>query len=267
MLRRVLAFVAAASTLSLLSIAPVRAITNGVIDTDHPYVGVMAVEYAPGLSFHPCSGTLIAPRVFVVAAHCVAGLAPFFGPEQVFVTFDDNFFTATTFVQASAFYFDPAFPGNQNDTHDLGVIILSRDVTEWNGVPIDPAELPPAGLLDQMAAHGGLRHQSFENVGYGAAALFKGAPPSVEFDGYRKVSASPFEALTQAYLMQLMNSDATSEGGTCFEDSGGPKLIPDTDMIVAVQSQGDPICRTESIAYRLDTPQARAFLGQFVTLP
>jgi len=50
-------------------------------------------------------------------------------------------------------------------------------------------------------------------------------------------------------------------------ESGGPKLITDTDMIVAVQSQGDPICRTESIAYRLDTPHARAFLGQFVTLP
>ena len=264
--RTVVSF-AAAVALSLVSTTTVRAVTNGVIDTDHPYVGVMAVEFAPGQSFHPCTGTLIAPRVFLVAAHCVAGLSPFFGPNQVSVTFDDNLFTATTFVQASAWYFDPAFPGNQNDTHDLGVIILSQDVTQWNGVPIEPAELPAAGLLDQMAAQGGLRGQSFDNVGYGADASFKRGPPTVDFDGYRKVSTSPFMALTQSYLKQLMNSDATDEGGVCYQDSGGPKLMPDTDMIVAVQSQGDPHCRAVSIAYRLDTPQARAFLGQFVTLP
>jgi len=64
-----------------------------------------------------------------------------------------------------------------------------------------------------------------------------------------------------------MNSDATGEGGTCFVDSGGPKFVPETDMIVAVQSGGDRICRAESWAHRLDTPQARAFIGQFVTLP
>lgn len=81
------------------------------------------------------------------------------------------------------------------------------------------------------------------------------------------MSTSPFKALTHAYLKLLMNTDATGEGGTCYFDSGGPKFIPDTDMIVAVTSGGDPHCRAEEIAYRLDTPQARAFLGQFVTLP
>ena len=264
---RVVKFVSAVAALLAISATPASAITNGVIDTDHPYVGVMAVEYAPGFFFHPCSGTLIAPRVFLVAAHCVAGLSSFFSSEQIQVTFDVNFFTASNYVASSELHFDPAFPGNQNDTHDLGVVILSRDVTEWNGVPIDPAQLPSGGLLDQLAAQGGLRNESFDNVGYGANAHFKGAPPSIDYDGYRKLSTSPFEALTKAYLQQLMNTDATGEGGVCYLDSGGPKFISDTDVVVAVQSQGDPHCRAHSIAYRIDTPQARAFLGQFVTLP
>ena len=74
-------------------------------------------------------------------------------------------------------------------------------------------------------------------------------------------------ALTQAYLKQLMNNDATGGGGTCFLDSGGPTLIPGTNMVVAVISAGDPHCRAQGISYRLVTPQARAFLVQLVTLP
>jgi hypothetical protein len=267
-MRRFTIALAAAVALLALPTAPAHAITNGVIDTEHPNVGVMGINFEPegGRRFFFCSGTLIAPNVFLVAAHCVNDLTSF-PPEKTFVTFDDNFFTASQFVSASAVYFDPAFPGNQNDTHDLGVIILSRDVTEWNGVAVEPADLPTAGWIDEQAAHGGLRQTSFVNVGYGAEAIFKGAPPSVEFDGYRKASTSRFMALTQTVLKELMNSDATNEGGVCFLDSGGPKFIPDTDTIVAVQSQGDPHCRAQATGYRLDTPEARAFLGQFVPLP
>jgi hypothetical protein len=267
MRRHVIAFVAAVTTLLLLSVTPVRAISNGVIDTDHPQVGAMGVQFEPGAAFFICSGTLIAPDVFLVAAHCVAGLSPFVPPEHVVVTFDVNLFTASTLIPAIDYAFDPAFGRDAGDLHDLGVIILSRNVTEWNGTPVVPATLPTAGLLDQMAARGGLRGTSFVNVGYGADPSFKGAPPSIEFDGYRKTSTSTFQGLTLTWLKLLMNSDATGEGGTCYLDSGGPKLVPGTNMIVAVQSAGDRICRAESFAYRLDTPQARGFLGQFVTLP
>ncbi len=266
-MRRFIIALAAAAVLLVLPTAPVIAITNGVIDTEHPNVGAMGIEFGPDARLFFCSGTLIAPNVFLVAAHCIADFASFFEPDQFVVTFDDNIFTASTFASASAVYFDPAFPGEQNDTHDLGVIILESEVSEWNGIKIEPAELPPADWLAQQAAHGGLRNTSFVNVGYGIEALFKGGPPSFEFDGYRKTSTSPFQALTDAYLKQLMTSDATHEGGVCILDSGGPKFIPGTHMIVGVQSEGDPRCRAESIAYRLDTPAARAFLGQFVPLP
>ena len=264
-MRRLIVSLAAAITLSVLAATPARAITNGTIDTDHPYVGSMGVEFEPGVAFFFCSGTLIAPDVFLTAAHCLAFLGSL---ESVVVTFDGDLNNGVTpFVRSRAAYFAPAFTSAQGDTHDLGVIILVRDVTEWNGIPIEPAELPSAGQLDQMAAHGGLRNQSFDVVGYGAAASFKGGPPRVHFAFIRKVATSAFQALTPPYLKLLINSDATGQGGVCYGDSGGPTLMLDTDIILGVQSEGDRICRAEAIAYRLDTPQAREFLGQFVTLP
>ena len=105
------------------------------------------------------------------------------------------------------------------------------------------------------------------NVGYGVSANRTGIP-DFEFDGKRKVSKSPFAALQPHWLGLLMNSFATGEGGDCFGDSGSPKFFDgDTTMIVATVTWGDAVCRATSWDYRLDTPSARAFLGQFVRLP
>src|SRR6266567_1077157 len=185
-------FTFAVAVMLLVSTTTVRAISNGVIDTELEYrnVGVMAVEYAPGLYFHPCTGSLIAPQVFLVAAHCVVLVQQLgLSAGQVFVTFDLNFFTASTLVQASEYHFDPAFGRDLGDLHDLGVIILSQPVTKWDGEPLEPVQLPTAGLLDQMAELGGLRGESFINVGYGWDPSFKGAPRvSVESMG---IAGSP----------------------------------------------------------------------------
>jgi hypothetical protein len=37
--------------------------------------------------------------------------------------------------------------------------------------------------------------------------------------------------------------------------------------VAAITITGDAICRATNVDYRLDTPPARAFLGQYVTLP
>jgi hypothetical protein len=65
-----------------------------------------------------------------------------------------------------------------------------------------------------------------------------------------------------------MNEDATGEGGDCFGDSGSPKFRDgNRNMIVATVTRGDVICRATSWDYRLDTPSARNFLQDHVTLP
>ncbi|HYU08880.1 MAG TPA: hypothetical protein VEK77_05810, partial [Gemmatimonadales bacterium] len=74
--------------------------------------------------------------------------------------------------------------------------------------------------------------------------------------------------LQPAWLGLNMNISATDLGGDCYGDSGGPKFLKgNLNVIVATVTTGDYPCRATSWDYRTDTPNARAFLGQFVTLP
>jgi hypothetical protein len=54
-------------------------------------------------------------------------------------------------------------------------------------------------------------------------------------------------------------------------DSGGPHFLGGKDQphktIVAITITGDRYCRSTDKTYRLDTPNARDFLDEFVTLP
>ena len=66
-----------------------HAIINGWLDsTNHPNVGLVVAE-ANGEKFAPCSGNLIAPTVFVTAAHCLEYIQAA-GATQVWVTFDSE---------------------------------------------------------------------------------------------------------------------------------------------------------------------------------
>src|SRR5512145_233928 len=61
----------AASALLLLPAAPALAITDGGLDGNaHPYVGLMVAQDAKGTPLWRCSGTLIAPDLFLTAGHC-----------------------------------------------------------------------------------------------------------------------------------------------------------------------------------------------------
>ena len=172
-----------------------------------------------------------------------------------------------TFVPATAVTVDPQFGKDKGDFHDLGVITLASPVQAA------PVVLPTAGLLDQLAAKGGLLGQDFTNVGYGATgyAFGGGAPTLVGLNpAVRRISTSPFMALEQNVLRLQGNTNATGEGGICFADSGSASYlnVGGTDVAVAIASPpSDRMCVANDSHYRLDTPSARAFLGQFVTLP
>lgn len=207
-----------------------------------------------------CTGTLIAPTLFLTAAHCLAWLP---AATALHVTFAPALFAGPLgLVDAASFMVDPAYRHDRANPHDLAVIELDAPVAGTV-----PMALPPAGYLDGLAAQGGLRGRNFVNVGYGLSASLTGKP-TFGWDGKRKLSRSPFQSLRPNVLSLLMAARATQLGGDCYGDSGGPKFLDgDSQMIVAVLSWGDTPCRAISVNYRLDTPSARAFLGRFVTLP
>src|SRR3989304_6074829 len=91
-MRRNILTLATALTALLLAVAPVSAITYGSPDGNgHPNVGALVAEWrVAGQKDLLCSGTLIAPTIFLTAAHCTAYLESL-GISEVWVTFDSEF--------------------------------------------------------------------------------------------------------------------------------------------------------------------------------
>lgn len=210
-----------------------------------------------------CTGSLIAPTVFLTAAHCV--ISSFTPPgTQFYVSFNSDLYDRSfKFIKATGYVFDPEFGHDQADLHDLAVVFLPASATKGMKV----YQLPTAGLLGQLSAQNGLKDQIFVNVGYGTSNTRTGVP-DFPYDGLRSTSESEFLGLQPAWLGLSMNISATGLGGDCYGDSGGPKFLKENlNVIVATVTTGDFPCRATSWDYRTDTPNARAFLGQFVALP
>lgn len=208
-----------------------------------------------------CTGTLVSPTVFLTAAHCVVGYP---AGSRFYVSFAPELLPAPrNLLAARSFHYDPAYGHDEGDPHDVAVVILAERSTRG----ITPLRLPPAGHLDSLAAKNGLAGLTFVNVGYGVSASRTGVP-SFGYDGVRRVSTSEFMSLQAAWLNLHMNTSATGEGGDCYGDSGGPKFLRgQEDVVLGVVSTGDYPCRSASRSYRVDTPSARTFLGQFMALP
>lgn len=220
---------------------------NGVIDGDDEF----------------CTGSLVSATVFLTAAHCVVSSSTPPG-SQWYVSFaPDLYASGITVIKATGYAWDPQYGHDQAHLHDLAVIFLPAKATRG----MTPLKLPRAGALDRMAAQGGLTTSWFVNVGYGTGHTQTGIP-GFPYDGVRKSSLSAFMALQPTWLGLLMNTSATGEGGDCYGDSGGPKFMKgDATTIYATVTTGDYNCRATTWDWRLDTPEAREFLGHYLVLP
>jgi secreted trypsin-like serine protease len=249
----------------LLAAGMASAITYGQPDGNrHPYVGTLVGADEQG-EFSFCSGTLIAPDVFLTAAHCTFDLDQD-GIEFRGVTFDNVYDPDTSVVYPGTLHTHPdfVFSGPNSDPKDIAVVVLDDPVAG-----IQPALLPSAGLLDQLANDGALKGQRFTVVGYGDTERTHepgSGAPVFGANVTRMYAVSSFSALTPA-LLRLSQNPSTGDGGACYGDSGGPNFLGDSQVIASITIGGDIPCRATNVTYRLDTPSARAFLGQFVTLP
>lgn len=250
--------------IALLGIVPLAgAITFGQPDGNgHPNVGAMIVLEPDGVQYLYCTGTLIAPDVFLTAAHCTAAAASYgAAPGDVFVTFDPVWDENAT-LYPGTYYLNPDYGHDNHDLHDVAVIVLDEPVDG-----IEPAELPPAGLLDEMKDDKELKGQQFVTVGYGTLRDDKtGGPHALGDYGERYVAEQTFQAL-KPYWLQISMNPSTGSGGTCYGDSGGPHFLGDTSIIASITVTGDAWCRATDVTYRMDTDSARSYLSQFVDLP
>jgi len=223
---------------------------------DHPNVGALLAPqaYSDG-TWASCSGTLISPTVFLTAAHCDWGLS------RMAVTFDTNYVASTGTTHWGTWHADPRYRGAQSDPYDLAVVVFDEPVGG-----ITPASLPAADALSNLP-----QTQAFTTVGYGAQSVTIDHGPTFHYADIRYEGTSDtLFAINKAWLRISMNPTLGDAAG-CYGDSGGPNFLgagsTATNIVAATTVTGDFMCRATNVVYRLDTPSARSFLGQYVSLP
>jgi len=270
---RHLAVVAIVTLLLFVFALPGFAITHGEPDGNgHPNVGSIVINIPDMGLFQWCSGTLIADKVFLTASHCTApldGVLADFPGAAVLVTFDPTISANATFFTGT-WHTNPNYngfqgPGGSSDPGDVAVIVLDQSPG------IAPAQLPTAGLLDQLKDAHILKDTRFTAVGYGTVrdsnqTGFQGILDNLD----RNRAEQGFNALTPAWLTLPM-TPSNGNGGTCYGDSGGPHFIhldgQETGIVVSITVTGDAPCKASDKTYRMDTASARNFLADYVTLP
>ena len=248
-----------------------RAITYGFVDSNNTYsnTGAFIVKSpSTGYIYPICSGTLIAPNVFLTASHCTSYYTSDLAPRgfTVYVSFDksipfgDLTTSKTKLLPVSNVVTNPNYNQAQSDSGDIGALILASNVKG-----LTPATLPACGLLDQLASQGVLKNAVFTNAGYGLQnrVVGGGVPYYQDVNPIpRMYSFSSFNSLNGGYI-RLSQNPSTGNGGTCFGDSGGPNFLPvnGQQLLAAITITGDSVCRSTNVDYRLDTASAQGFLA------
>jgi secreted trypsin-like serine protease len=264
----ILLFVAVVMALALFLVSPAIAINWGQPDTEHTNVGAIVIEipgYEPALL---CSGTLIAPNVFLTAGHCTNALAFYIyyfdlDIDDIHVTFDPDATDESEWLSVADFQTHPDYGVSRSNPYDVGALILAESPTG-----VEPAILPEEGFLDQLKKEGSLRQGSdgadFIVVGYGGTMDWP--PPVILFEDQRQFAVSDYQALLKSWL-RLSQNQATGDGGTCYGDSGGPAFWTEPggeEILVGITSWGDAVTVATGFYYRVDTADTLNFIEQFL---
>lgn len=240
------------------------AITNGELDGDnHPHVGLLIFDSAPGQPGWRCSGTLLSPTVLLTAGHCTHGAAGgrvWFAATQSEVVAQGYPYGGAGAIEFSAIHNSPNYNPNAFFLNDLGVVILEQPVY------LDTyAALPKAGELNKLARKRGTQNQTFTPVGYGLQLI---NPVFIE-RRLDRMYATPHlvqinvPGFTGDFSMLLSNNHST--GGTCFGDSGGPNFIGDSNVVGGVTSFGiNGNCAGTGGVYRMDRSHDIDWVNSFL---
>lgn len=177
-----------------------------------------------------CSGTLIAPRFVLCAAHCVNNQMP----GSLMTPQDGMLFElGGKTYQSKHIYVHPTYAGNssqqQEGAIDLSIIELNTEIPRVIPSPLY-RKVPEVGTILTLAGYGLL--------GTGASGVGSKEPPR----GMISTGKTPIDAVTSTFVEWNFDNvpPPNQESNTAPGDSGGPQFITENGVqfVASVTSGG-----------------------------